>query len=123
MDPITTAVVAALANLSQTAVKEAYNALKDVIKRKFGAESGVSRAVSELEAKPQSQARAAVLEEEVANASAATDSEILAAADAILERAGIERSSIQVNASGERSVAIGGNVHGGKINTGDRRIE
>lgn len=39
MDPITTAIVAALANLSKDVIKDSYNALKSALKKKFGSES------------------------------------------------------------------------------------
>ncbi len=45
MDPITTAIVAALAALSKDAIKDGYNALKSTLKKKFGSESDLVDAV------------------------------------------------------------------------------
>ena len=60
MDPITTAIVAALPPLASdvvsSAVKDAYAGLKSLIARKFGAESGV-KSVNDLEANPKSRGR------------------------------------------------------------------
>jgi predicted Ser/Thr protein kinase len=47
MDPITTAIVTALAtNLGKDAIKDGYEALKAAIKKKFGDDSDVVDAVS-----------------------------------------------------------------------------
>ena len=66
MDPITTAIIAALANLSKDVIKDGYNALKAALKKKFGSESDLVDAVEGLEKKPDSKARQAMLQEEVA---------------------------------------------------------
>ncbi len=66
MDPITTAIVAALvSDLSKTAIKNSYNALKNALKKKFGSESDLIEAVNGLEKKPDSKGRKATLQEEV----------------------------------------------------------
>ena len=64
MDPITTAIIAALANLSKDAIKDGYNALKNTLKKKFGSESDLVDAVDKLEKKPDSEGRKAILQEE-----------------------------------------------------------
>jgi hypothetical protein len=120
VDPITTAVLAALGSVGQSAVKDAYGALKTLIARKFGADSRLSQAVQDLESKPESGARRAVLEEEVASAGAETDAEILAAARGLLESAAATGAHLNAHASGERSVAIGGGMSGGTIVTGNQ---
>ena len=56
MDPITTAVLAALGQLAEPAVKDAYEAFKSLLVRKFGKPSDVVKAVETLEAKPDSAA-------------------------------------------------------------------
>lgn len=119
MDSITSAVLAALGGLSQTAVRDAYSALKSLIAQKFGRDSSISRAVDDLEAKPESAGRKAVLQEEVAAVGALADPDIVAAAKAVQEQVRVQ-PLVQVHASGERSVAIGGNVQGGTIVTGDQ---
>ncbi len=69
MDPITLAVVAAVtagvAKVGEQAITDAYAALKELLKRKFGAESKVMKAAEEVEANPQSKSRPATLSEEV----------------------------------------------------------
>jgi hypothetical protein len=77
MDPISLAISAALANLSQEVIKDAYNALKAALQSKFGVDSEIVEAVDKLEEKPDSKARQAVLQEEVSSAKADQDPELL----------------------------------------------
>jgi Het-E N-terminal domain len=86
MDPITTAIVAALAGLSNTVVKDAYEGLKAMIVRKFGNESDLAKAVEHLEKKPDSPGRAQMVTEEMAAAKGEGDGELLAAARLLLEK-------------------------------------
>ncbi len=66
MDPITTAIVAAiLSELTKSAVKNSYDALKTALKKKFGSDSDLMDAVNKLEKKPDSEGRKATLQEEV----------------------------------------------------------
>jgi hypothetical protein len=87
MDPISAALVAGIAKLAEPAVKDAYEGLKALLKRKFGDESHVIAAVTSLEQKPDSAARREVVVEELTAAKADADSELLAAATALIERA------------------------------------
>jgi hypothetical protein len=88
MDPITAAIVAAVAagaaKVGGQAIQDAYAGLKALLKRKFGAESKVVKATEEVEANPESKSRPATLSEEVMAAKADQDSEILKAAEALL---------------------------------------
>ena len=94
MDPVTAAVVAALAagaaksagQVGEKVLVDTYEGLKALLRRKFGDQSGVVKAVGELEAKPDSGGRKETLKEEVAEAKAADDPEVRAAAEAVLER-------------------------------------
>ena len=90
MDPITAAIIAGLAvgatKVSTGMVTDAYEALKDAIRRKFGGESDVARAVDGLEAKPESVGKRTVLQEEVAAAKVDQDPDILKAAQALLDQ-------------------------------------
>jgi hypothetical protein len=130
LDPITAAVVAALAAgiakaTSENVISDAYKALKDVLKRKFGGKSDVVKAVNDLETNPDSVERQQTLQEAVSAAKADQDPEVVAAAE-----------RLQVAASGERAVAagrdardiaydrgrvvrteVGGNVSGSSITT------
>lgn len=91
MDPITAAIVAAasagaiggLTEVSKTALTDAYGKLKALLVKKFDKESDVIQAVEQVEAKPASQARQAMLAEEVAQVRADQDSELLALAQAL----------------------------------------
>lgn len=87
MDPITTAILAALVagatagatDVGKKAIVDAYDGLKALIKMKFGVQSDLANAVANLEGKPDSEARQAMLQEEVATAQANRDTEILVA--------------------------------------------
>jgi hypothetical protein len=92
MDPITSAIVAALSEgavrglteASKTAVIDAYQTLKDLLTRKFGASSEVVQAIDHLEAKPESAGRQETLGEEMIAVNAEQDHGILAAARQVL---------------------------------------
>lgn len=94
MDPVSTAIIAGLVagvangvtEVSKKVIVDAYEALKATLEQKFGAQSKVVKAVEELEEAPQSSARKAVVEEEVKGVNADQDPEILAAAQALLDK-------------------------------------
>jgi len=114
MDPISTAIAGALANLGATAVKDAYAGLKALLVRKFGPESKVAKAVEEVEAKPESEPRKAVLAEELETAGAVKDEEIVRAAHTLataVETHGGPAVSVQQTVSGDGNIFSGtGNV-------------
>jgi hypothetical protein len=87
MDPITAAIVAALpalaADLAKSSVKDAYAALKALIRRKWGNTSGVAKAVDDLETDPGSAHRAAVLSDQLASTRAVEDPDIMKALAAL----------------------------------------
>lgn len=92
MDPITTAIIAALsagaiAGLTDTAkaaISDGYNKLKDLLMKKHGASSEVMQAIVQLEKKLESQGRKDMLAEEIAAVKAEQDDEVVAAAKQIL---------------------------------------
>lgn len=84
MDPITTAIVAAIAATSSSAIKDSYLALKALLKKKFGEKSDLVEAVNKLEAKPQSEARKSTVQEEVEAVKANDDPEIVQLAQDLL---------------------------------------
>lgn len=91
MDPITIIVGALVAGVAaaakptaEQAVKDAYAGLKALIQRRFGERGDVAAAVQQVESKPESEPRQAVLKEELAEAGAAEDAEVLAAAKELL---------------------------------------
>lgn len=100
MEPITTALVAAAAagvtKVGEKAIVEAYTGLKDLLRRKFGAQSEVAKAVAAVEAKPESAGRKATLAEELTAAKADQDQELVAAAHKLLERIEAQPGGVQV---------------------------
>jgi ABC-type multidrug transport system fused ATPase/permease subunit len=64
-------------------VKDAYDGLKSLIRRKWGGDSAVSKSVDAIEAKPESKGLAIDLADEVAKAGAAKDGEVLRALAAL----------------------------------------
>lgn len=113
MDPITTAIVGALAagalsgltSIGETALADAYTYLKTLLHRKFGTRSGVMQALGQLEQKPTSPNRQGVLHEELAAVNAGRDAEISAAVTR-LQTVGRQHQSISV-----RHVSVGGNIN------------
>jgi hypothetical protein len=93
MDPVTTAIVAALSagalsgltEASKTAVADAYSRLKALLGKKFGGDSDVLHAVEQVETKPDSAGRKATLQEEVAAVKADQDQDVLQATQALLQ--------------------------------------
>lgn len=85
METLTTAIMAALGNLGVKAVGDAYEGVKALVLRKFGAESDLAEAVKRLEQKPEAQARQQLLKEEAEAAGADKDEEIIKAAQALLD--------------------------------------
>lgn len=110
MDPITTAVMAALGQLAEPAVKDAYEGFKSLLVRKFGKPSEVVKAVETLEAKPDSAGRRATLTEEIASSGAGRDTELLQLAQVLLEKS---RSTTGGTHSVKQHVVGDGNVVAG----------
>jgi hypothetical protein len=70
----------------KSGVKDAYEGLKAVIRRKWGETAPISKAIAAIEEDPQSKAQAAVLEEKVAAVKAATDPEVAQALHQLVEQ-------------------------------------
>jgi hypothetical protein len=89
MDPITTTILAALgvmgSEVIKSGVKDAYDNLKAVIRRKWGETAPISKAISAIEEDPSSKAQAAVLEEKVAAVRATNDAEVAQALHKLVE--------------------------------------
>ena len=130
MDPITTTILAALgmmgSELIKSGVKDAYDNLKAVIRRKWGETAPISKAITAIEEDPQSKAQAAVLEEKVAAVKASADAEVAQALRELVEQlkangiGGEAVARIQFNMSGGvvQGVAGAENVHIGNMNIG-----
>jgi len=90
MDAITTAIVAVLPALAGALVKsgvtDAYEALKAVIRRKWGETAPISNAITAMEQDPTSKAQAAVLEEKVRIAKATEEPEVLTALQQLVQQ-------------------------------------
>jgi hypothetical protein len=104
--------------LATDAVKSAYEGLKAIIHRKWGADAPISSAINAVEKDPQSKAQAAVLEEKVAGVQATQDTEVLRALHQLVEQlkasgASNAVSHIQFNMSGGlvQGVAGSSDVH------------
>jgi hypothetical protein len=118
MDIFTSAIAAALGNLGSAAVLGAYQAVKTLVLRKFGAESELADALKKLEQKPEAQGRQLTLKEEAEAAGADKDEEIIKAAQALLDAVkaqpgGAEavRSIINQQVTGDGNIFSGsGNV-------------
>jgi disulfide oxidoreductase YuzD len=110
MDPITTAIVAALpavaSDLIKSSVKDAYASLKAVIRRKWGDASSVAKSVDALETNPKSKGQAEVLAEHVAAVNATGDAEVMQALAKLVDElkkggiGGTDIAQIAVNISG-----------------------
>jgi hypothetical protein len=93
MDPVTAAILAAVAaglakgagEVATKGVADAYKGLKSVLRRRFGGQSDIVKAVEDLEARPESKARQEVVREEVEAVRAPADAEVVAAAQRLLE--------------------------------------
>lgn len=72
--------------MGKKAIVDAYEGVKAVIKAKFGAQSELANAITNLESKPDSDGRKATLQEEVAATQADGDADILAAVKILEER-------------------------------------
>ena len=130
MDPITTTILAALgvmgSELIKSGVKDAYDNLKAVIRRKWGEAAPISKAITAIEEDPQSKAQAAVLEEKVAAVKATADAEVAQALQKLVQQlktegiGGAAVARIQFNMSGGvvQGVAAAENVQIGSMTFG-----
>ena len=130
MDPITTTILAALgvmgSEVIKSGVKDAYDNLKAVIRRKWGETAPISKAISAIEEDPSSKAQAAVLEEKVAAVRATNDAEVAQALHKLVEEmkthgvGGEAVAKIQFDMSGGvvHGVAGAENVQIGSISFG-----
>lgn len=104
MDPITTAILAAVAagavaGLTKTgeqAIIDAYTAIKDALARKFGADSKVVQAIKSVEEDQQSKGAPVVLQEQVAKVKADQDTELLKLAETLLDKIKAQPGGAQI---------------------------
>jgi len=123
MDPITTAIVAAISagvtKVGEQVISDAYNKLKELLAKKFGTKSKVVKAVKELEANPKSTARKEVVKEEVAAAKADQDTELLQIAQSLLKSLKELPGGTQIvqTAIGDQNIQIAGDSNAVNMGT------
>lgn len=104
MDPITAAIITALAVLGRSGIKDRYDSLKRALEQKFGAGSELVNAVNRLEQSPDSRSQRAMLQEAIARSKASGDKEIVQIAtiliDQLNELPGIHIDSQNLNIAG-----------------------
>ncbi|MGF6408360.1 hypothetical protein [Paraburkholderia sp. MM5482-R1] len=94
MDPVTTAITAALSaaasgattEVAKKAISDSYEGLKGLLKKKYGSESDVAEALDKLDDKPDAKGRRQTVEDELEAVNAGADPELLAAARALLQQ-------------------------------------
>jgi hypothetical protein len=130
MDPITTAILGVLPTLAgdtlKAGVKDAYEGLKEVIRRKWGESAPITKAISAIEEDPHSKVQASVLEESVRTTKAFEDSEVVRALGILIDQmrshgiGGDQIANIQINISGGTQTGIIGakSVSASTINFG-----
>jgi len=108
MDFITSVLASALGSLGVEAVKCSYAKLKELICSRYGEKSALAGAVQQLEQNPDSEARKAVLTEEMEKSGAHKDAEICQAAEALNQALG--KGKQQVDARGAQIGIMGDNA-------------
>lgn len=86
MDIIFSAIIAALSKLGDTVVKDGYETLKALVKRKFGQNKDLTDALQKIEEKPDSPGRQETLKEEIVASKVDQDEEIVKFAAGLLEK-------------------------------------
>lgn len=130
MDPITAALVTALAmgvagGLTETGkqlIPDAYKALKAALQQKFGIGSDLLKAVDNLEKKPDSEGRATTLQEEVKAAGADKDPELLKLAESLQATLQQSGAGQQATLSGSGAIAQGGSTGAAATGQGSTAI-
>ena len=127
--------IAATKDAAAQAVKDGYAGLRTLIVRKFGGKADVADALEGIEKNPDSEARKAVLKEELETAQAGQDAEVLEKAQALLDLlnehgvayhaelrgSGAIAQGEGAVAAGAGGVAVGGSVQGGINIAGQRK--
>ena len=132
MDPITTAILAALpaiaSNLVSSTVKDSYAALKAVIRRRWGDASPIAKSVDDLEANPKSKGRSGSSYGKCRRRQRDTELKVMQVLTKLvdeLKRAGvgtIDNSQMIANISGgEVGVGVAQSVSIGSMNIGTAR--
>lgn len=129
MDPITNAILAVLPGLASdtltSAIKDAYNGLKAVIKRKWGENAHITKALDDLESDPSSKGRTAVLAEKVEQTKADQDPDVLEALKGLMAQ--LEAHGVKEAGTSVQFTMTGGTVQGvagaGKVTIGTQTFD
>jgi hypothetical protein len=81
---ISAGAVAGATDTAKSAIADAYQGLKSLIKKKFGYDSDVAEAIDKVEAKPDSDPWKQILTEELKAANLTSDAELVTAAQSLL---------------------------------------
>lgn len=117
MDPITGAIVAALAvgvasgatEVGKKVIVDAYKALKAAIEKKYGDDDKITKAVTDLESEPDFKPNHDALAGRVEQAKAAQDPELVNLAQTLIE-------ALKITAEGQQAVSkYNINVQGGQV--------
>jgi hypothetical protein len=115
MDVIYSAIIAALGKMGEHTIKDGYEALKELIKRKFGQNKDLTEAIQKIEDKPDSPGRRETLKEEINAVKVDQDEEIVKVAAALLEKLKAlpgGQQNIQQTVTGNENIFSGtGNVN------------
>ena len=105
--------------MGEQVISDAYGKLKDLLGKKFGSKSKVVKAVKDLEANPKSEARKAVVKEEVATAKADQDADLLKVAQALLKAIKAKPGGAQIiqMAMGDQNIQVAGDGNVVNVNT------
>ena len=131
MDPISTAIVAAVSSgmtaVGKEGILDAYKGIKNAIKSRFGKDNNISKTITDLEADPKSKGRQLLLAEHIATAEANQDPDILKVAQKLTEalqsietgrkaiaKFQIDARNVQVGVNGDHAHIEGG-IHFGEI--------
>ena len=113
--------------MATDAVKDAYAGLKKLVIDRFGKKAAVETAVAQVEQKPNSKPREEMLKEELQDAGADKDAEIVQQAQALLDllkKEGVlSDARYNVIVSGSGAAAVGGGIAAGKGGVAAGKIE
>jgi disulfide oxidoreductase YuzD len=116
MDPITTAILTtAGTGLVTSVIKDSYEALKAALKKKFGSNSDLVDAVEKLEKKPDSEARKAIVQEELEIAKVNDDPELVGLAQALLDQLKEQPGGQEIISQTQTNTVSGVTVSGGNF--------
>ncbi|MGX9728785.1 MAG: hypothetical protein ACTFAK_16175 [Candidatus Electronema sp. VV] len=112
METLTAAIIAALGNMGVKAVGDAYEGMKTLVQRKFGADNKMTKAIEELEQEPDSEGRKTLLQEAAKKSGADKDEEIIKAAQALLDAVKAQPGGgVKISVTGDGNIFSGsGNV-------------